>query len=384
MEDNTVISDNILEEDDNENVIKISRYAFNSFGIERSVRDLINWEKRGRVVIPEFQRFFVWDFNKCCKFIESILLNLPIPSMFMFRDRKDNDERYILVDGLQRFTCIKQFVSGTYCDGEKSRPFKINIKNSEWVNASYDSLSQTDKDSFDDYSFKINIFDSVETDENTKKRYMTEIFERINTGSEKLTDQEIRNAIYMSDVTKQIKLVCERTQLVKMLSYSSKYSSKRCYDQEFVLRCLTYYQIYNQILNGKSCLCENSLITTSKKNMMSDYLFYAANNKIDYCKHIMLFNNAIDYLFEYNNEIFKGVSTEKDELTRTVHEVFAEAVVLYIMLGNKICIDKNTFDSKKIAFWRETPNDNNPFYSKTTSNDSIKNRVEIIKQFMEE
>ena len=70
MEDNTVISDNILEEDDNENVIKISRYAFNSFGIERSVRDLINWEKRGRVVIPEFQRFFVWDFNKCCKFIE--------------------------------------------------------------------------------------------------------------------------------------------------------------------------------------------------------------------------------------------------------------------------------------------------------------------------
>lgn len=378
-----MIADEFIEDIDNDNTIKISRYAFNSFGIERSVRDLINWEKRGRVVIPDFQRFFVWDYNKCCKFIESILLNLPIPSMFMFRDREGNDERYVLVDGLQRFTCVKQFVEGKYNNGDIIRPFKINIKNSEWANSTYDSLSQADKDSFDDYSFKINIFDSIDTDESTKKKYMTEIFERINTGSEKLTDQEIRNAIYMSDATKKIKEQCENVKLINMLSFSPKYSSKRCYDQEFVLRCITYYHIYTKLNNGIQCIYDGTPITTSKKNMMSDYLYFCSENKIDYLDHLNRFKEAISLLFDYNYEIFKGVSTEKKELTSTVHEVFAEAIVIFIMIGKNITITKEAFDFKKINYWLETTNDNNPFYSKTTSIDSIKKRIDVIENFME-
>lgn len=376
-------NDEFIEDIDNENTVQISRYAFNSFGIERSVRDLINWEKRGRVIIPDFQRFFVWDYNKCCKFIESILLNLPIPSMFMFRDRKGNDERYVLVDGLQRFTCVKQFVEGIYNDGDKKRTFKINIKNSEWANATYDSLSEADRDSFDDYSFKINIFDSIDTDENTKKKYMTEIFERINTGSEKLTDQEIRNAIYMSETTKMIKEQCENEKLISMLAFSSKYTSKRCYDQEFVLRCITYYHIYMQLKKGIQFIYDKMPITTSKKNMMSDYLYFCSENKIDYKNHLKSFNDAIMLLFDYDVEIFKGVSVEKRELTSTVHEVFAEAIIIFIMLGKKIAISKEEFDFKKIKYWIETTNDNNPFYSKTTSVESIKKRIEVIESFME-
>ena len=82
MINNNKHSENIGDNDydnktDNENIVKISRYSFNSFGTERSIRDLIAWESRGKVKIPEFQRSFVWDFNKCCKFVESILLNLP-------------------------------------------------------------------------------------------------------------------------------------------------------------------------------------------------------------------------------------------------------------------------------------------------------------------
>ena len=68
-----------IEEDENSEGIEIKRYAFNSFKIERSVRDILNWVEKGKIIIPEFQRDFVWSYNQSCKFIESILLGLPIP-----------------------------------------------------------------------------------------------------------------------------------------------------------------------------------------------------------------------------------------------------------------------------------------------------------------
>ena len=68
--------------------IKISRYSFNSFKIERSIRDLLSLEERNKIVIPEFQRNFVWDYKQCCKFIESLLLGLPVPDFFCLEIEK--------------------------------------------------------------------------------------------------------------------------------------------------------------------------------------------------------------------------------------------------------------------------------------------------------
>ena len=59
-----------IEEEENSEGIEIKRYAFNSFRIERSVRDILNWVDKGKIIIPEFQRDFVWTYNQSCKLIE--------------------------------------------------------------------------------------------------------------------------------------------------------------------------------------------------------------------------------------------------------------------------------------------------------------------------
>ena len=176
--------DNLAQEESEES-ISIQRYAFNAFRIERSIRDILSWVDKGKIIIPEFQRDFVWNFNQSSRFIESILLGLPIPDFFMFRliDNKEKSERYILIDGLQRYTTIRQFVNGRYEQGKNNRPFKINNKSSQWYGIPYEKLDDNDKDYFQDYSLKINVFDSVENSDRMQKLYMTAIFERINTGS---------------------------------------------------------------------------------------------------------------------------------------------------------------------------------------------------------
>lgn len=182
---------NDIEIQEEEESISLERYAFNSFRIERSIRDILNWVEKGKIIIPEFQRDFVWNYNQSSRFVESVLLGLPIPDFFMFRliDNKGQFEKYILIDGLQRYTTIKQFVEGKFVQGETNRTFKINNKSSQWFNKTYAKLDTNDQDYFQDYSLKINVFDSVEDSERMQKLYMTTIFERINTGSTKLSAQ---------------------------------------------------------------------------------------------------------------------------------------------------------------------------------------------------
>ena len=60
--------DNLAQEESEES-ISIQRYAFNAFRIERSIRDILSWVDKGKIIIPEFQRDFVWNFNQSSRFI---------------------------------------------------------------------------------------------------------------------------------------------------------------------------------------------------------------------------------------------------------------------------------------------------------------------------
>ncbi len=76
--------DNLAQEESEES-ISIQRYAFNAFRIERSIRDILSWVDKGKIIIPEFQRDFVWNFNQSSRFIESILLGLPNTLTFVVK-----------------------------------------------------------------------------------------------------------------------------------------------------------------------------------------------------------------------------------------------------------------------------------------------------------
>ena len=82
-------------------------YQINTFGADYTVDGLVKRFDRGDIYRPEFQRNFVWTWPQASKFAESILLGLPIPSVFLYRE--ESTQKHLIVDGLQRLTTLHAF-----------------------------------------------------------------------------------------------------------------------------------------------------------------------------------------------------------------------------------------------------------------------------------
>lgn len=91
-------------------------------GYDISFRELVSlYEKKELLIQPEYQRLFRWNQTQKTRFIESLLLNIPIPPVFVFSDEKG---RWELVDGLQRVSTVLEFMGKLRnADGELTPPF---------------------------------------------------------------------------------------------------------------------------------------------------------------------------------------------------------------------------------------------------------------------
>lgn len=188
MEVKMSLQDEIIERSS-----KIFRDAY-----QMSIGELINIYKDGEMDIhPEFQRVFRWSESQKTKLIESIMLNIPIPSIFV----SQNDEGiWDIIDGVQRLSTIFQFV-GIFKDDDDNEISPLVLKKTDYL-PSFEGMMWDNKvdegKSFtkeQQLAFKRARIDVIivkkESDPNTKY----ELFQRINTGGSKLSDQEVRNCL---------------------------------------------------------------------------------------------------------------------------------------------------------------------------------------------
>jgi hypothetical protein len=168
-------------------------YQTNSFLLPQ-LRDLI---EEGAVinVRPEYQRRSRWTNKKKSQLIESLLLNVPIPSLFFY---ESDLARYEVMDGQQRMNAIADFLTGGYSlTGMEKLPF-LNRKK-------YKDLTPRVKRSLDRASLSAVVLlqeSKAEADDPfVIRRY---VFEKLNTGGEKLNAQELRNSLYRSEFNKLI------------------------------------------------------------------------------------------------------------------------------------------------------------------------------------
>ena len=115
--------------DPTENNDSLSTFNIKHWVSNRSFGELIDMFENGEIIKPEMQREFVWDSLKCSRLIESIILGLPIPPLFLLE--VDNN-KYELIDGLQRLTTLYNFVKGYPWQGKseikKNVPSKLSKK----------------------------------------------------------------------------------------------------------------------------------------------------------------------------------------------------------------------------------------------------------------
>jgi hypothetical protein len=163
------------------------KFAITSYGADYTVDTLIRRLKTQAFYVPQFQRRFVWSQRHASRFLESLLMGLPVPGIFLYKEPKTN--RHLVVDGQQRLRTLQYFYDGVF----EEKKFRLTGVRDEWNGKSYEELSPSDKLKLDDSTVHATIFQQDEPKDSQKSLYF--VFERINSGGIRLSPQEIRNCI---------------------------------------------------------------------------------------------------------------------------------------------------------------------------------------------
>lgn len=192
---------------------------------DRSLAELNRWHKSGKIIIdPEWQRNYVWDKVRAAKLIESFLIELPVPVIYL---GQNSEEKYEVIDGLQRMTSTFKFFNNEFpLEGLEIRP-DLNGKY-------FKDLAPKIQGKLEDTTLR-----TFELANTTPKDLMFIIFERLNTGGKALNDMEIRNCMFRGQLNNLIKELATNTEFVSTVN--QKNIDKRMHDRALVLRFLAFY-----------------------------------------------------------------------------------------------------------------------------------------------
>lgn len=163
-----------------------------------SIREFVSMEQDGELILqPEYQRKYVMDKTLASRLIESILLDVPIPVIYL---AEESNGSYSVIDGQQRLTSFISFVTGKFPD------------KSDFTLSGLKLLSENNRKKFSELDkeaqskIKTATIHTIVIKKESHDDIKFEIFERLNTGSIKLNEDEIRNTIYRGNY---IKLLAE-------------------------------------------------------------------------------------------------------------------------------------------------------------------------------
>ena len=213
-------------------LIDNSSYEIISYGADYTVSVLYEKMKKQEIVIPSFQRNYVWNQKQASKLIESFLLGLPVPGIFLSKDSKTG--LLLVVDGQQRLKTIEAYINEIF-PITKDVFFLTGVKD-KWEGKKYTDLDLVDKRRLDDSVLRATIIQQVDPKDNTSVYH---IFERLNTGGTSLQSQEIRNCIYYGEFNDLLHELNKDKIWREM--YNSPSPSKRMKDEELILRFFSIY-----------------------------------------------------------------------------------------------------------------------------------------------
>ena len=227
---------NVIDDAAKDATVPIVQYQVSSYGADYDVEGLVKRLERGDIKVPTFQRGFVWKLKEASRFIESLLLGLPVPSVFFARETDTN--KLLVIDGQQRLKTLQFFYGGYFNpkpEDKKQQVFRLSEVQSEFNNVTYSSLEEPDKRRLNDSIIHAIIIKQESPENDNTSVY--HIFDRLNSGGQRLTPQEIRAAVDHGAFIDMIRNLnenrCWRT------IYGKKNS--RLKDQEFILRFLAFY-----------------------------------------------------------------------------------------------------------------------------------------------
>jgi uncharacterized protein with ParB-like and HNH nuclease domain len=223
----------IKKEDDTDEQSLIE-YDITTYPSDFTLSVLYEMWKSDSIIIPDYQRDFVWNINQSSLLIESFLIGLPVPPVFFYYD---DENRNLVIDGQQRLLSIFYFFEGYFGkENEKGKRqvFRLTGLNKEnpFFNKTFEGLDEKNKRKIEGAVLRaINVRQLRPKNGSACVYY---IFERLNTGGTPLKPQEIRNCVYRGSFLKTLRKLNENSNWRKILG--KPMPDKHQNDVELILR----------------------------------------------------------------------------------------------------------------------------------------------------
>ena len=203
--------------DDLDETLEVTPYVYSitAYGADYPVDSLVKRIDSGDIVVPRFswvpdersaivgfQREYVWPRPKSDRFIEPLLLGLPVPGVFLV---KEPSGRLLVLDGHQRLHTPKSFYEGVIHGQE----YRLDAVEDRFQHKRYRDLDVEDRRRMDDSIIHATVIRQDEPTEDQSSVYM--IFERLNTGGVNLQPQEIRVALYHGELVRVLRALNDHT-----------------------------------------------------------------------------------------------------------------------------------------------------------------------------
>lgn len=255
----------LIQADEVDDEQDISVYQISSYPADITLKGYLDkWEAK-QMIIPEFQRNYVWDQVKASKLIESFLLGLPVPGVFLYKNRGSN--KLSVIDGQQRIISAIRFFKNEF----NEKIFRLKNVHPKWNGKTYEELEESDRFQLDDTVLRATVVQQLDPYDDSS---IYHIFERLNTGGMNLNPMEIRRCVYFGDFLALLDKLNENP--AWRLIIGKVTPDNRLRDIELLLRVVTlsiYWRQYEKPMKkflNKLLIEINKLPSSEQRNFLDD------------------------------------------------------------------------------------------------------------------
>lgn len=290
---------------------------------DKSVSDVIAMINAGDIFLnPDYQRNYIWDNKKASLLIESFLLNVPIPVIYV---SEDDDSCWNVVDGLQRLETLRRFFANEF----KLRGLEVL---QELNGIQYSTLNPKAGRLLRNGILRIIL---IFKESHPDIKY--EIFMRLNRGSIRLTEQELRNCLYRGTLNNLLKELRENEKYLQMIGLSGPH--KRMDDAELILRYFTISHSYDWQTN--------KLASTYKGKVVSSMNKYIEAKKNMSASDIEKLRSAFDLTVEKVYAVFGTSAFKKLNFDGSLENPRINRAIMDMVMISFQYFDKNDLEARK-------------------------------------
>lgn len=369
------------------NEVAVTQYDISVIPNDFNITTIFNLIDSGAVEMPVFQRNYIWDKKRASRFIESLILGLPVPQIFLYQKERN---KFLVIDGQQRLLSIYYYIKQRFPLIEKRaelrkvfdlnngipdsilfnnmyfQDFKLQLSKSENGEKNpldglrYNTLGLY-KSNFEFMTIRCMAIRQNEPKEDDSSVF--EIFSRLNTGGVNLSNQEIRACLYYSDFFRMLNILNQNS---VWRNFYGKPEDGKFRDVEIILRSF-------------ALLCDGENYSGSMNGFINRFAKRAMNystSEIEYFEN--LYTSFLESCSEISRETF---ATKKGEFNGALFDsVFVATVDRYYkeksLVGGKIQPDKINALKKDVEFEEAITHS-------TSHTKMVKKRLEKAREYLQ-